>query len=407
MNDTDQAPGPSTGTAAATGRVVLNPHEERRVVRGHRWVFSNEIASVEGDPAGGSVVEVVRKDGRLLGVGHYNPHSLIAVRLLSDHREAIDQAFLTGRLRRALRLRQRLYPDAASYRLVHGESDDLPGLVVDRYEDCLAVQTLSLGMDRILETVCDALQEVLKPRCIVERNESALREREGLPMRSTVLRGSAPDTVRVREGDLSFDVRLREGHKTGFYFDQRENRWAMRRFASGARALDAYCHDGAFGLNLARAGAQAVLGLDISAEAIEAARGNAALNGLAEGCQFEAGDVGPALEALHAGNERFDLIVLDPPSFTRTKKNVPSARKGYEEINRKALRVLRRGGILGTASCSFHITDETFLGCVQEAAFRTQRVLRLLEWRSQAPDHPILPSMPETRYLKFGIFEVD
>jgi len=352
-------------------------------------------------------VDVVRQDGRLVGVGHYNPHSLIAVRLLSDHREAIDQAFLMGRLRRALRLRQRLYPDAASFRLVHGESDDLPGLIVDRYEDCLAVQTLSLGMDQILETVCDALEEVLKPRCIVERNESALREREGLPMRAGVLRGDAPDTVRVREGELSFDVRLKEGHKTGFYFDQRENRWAMRRFAAGARALDAYCHDGAFGLNLARSGAQAVLGLDISPEAIEAARGNAALNDLGEICQFEAGDVGPALDTLHASNERFDVIVLDPPSFTRTKKNVASARKGYEEINRKAMRVLRRGGILGTASCSFHITDETFLGCIQEAAYRTQRVLRMLEWRSQAPDHPILPSMPETRYLKFGIFEVD
>jgi 23S rRNA (cytosine1962-C5)-methyltransferase len=181
----------------------------------------------------------------------------------------------------------------------------------------------------------------------------------------------------------------------------------MRRFAAGTRALDAYCHDGGFAMSLARGGAQAVLGVDISADAVEAARGNAALNSLDAICEFEAADAGPALEALHARNERFDLIVLDPPSFTRTKKNVPAARKGYEEINRKAMRILRRGGILGTASCSFHITDETFLGSLQEAAFRTQRVLRLLEWRSQAPDHPILPSMPETRYLKFGIFEVD
>jgi 23S rRNA (cytosine1962-C5)-methyltransferase len=283
----------------------------------------------------------------------------------------------------------------------------MPGLIVDRYEDCLALQTLSLGMDRMKETVCDALEEVLKPRCIVERNESALREREGLPMQAGVLRGTPPETVRVREGDLLFDVRLMGGHKTGYYFDQRENRQAMRRFAPGTRALDAYCHDGGFALSLARGGAHAVLGVDISAEAIEAARGNAALNGLDQVCEFQPGDVGPALEALHTGNERFDIIVLDPPSFTRTKKNVPAARKGYEEINRKAMRILRRGGILGTASCSFHITDETFMGSVQEAAFRTQRVLRLLEWRSQAPDHPILPSMPETRYLKFGIFEVD
>ncbi|MGH9869478.1 MAG: class I SAM-dependent rRNA methyltransferase [Candidatus Polarisedimenticolia bacterium] len=406
MNQITDPPG-TAPQATATARVVLNAREERRVVRGHRWVFSNEIAQVDGQAAGGSVVEVVRQDGRLVGLGHYNPHSLIAVRVLTDRREPIDRAFVGARLRRALRLRQRLYPESAAYRLVHGESDDLPGLIVDRYEDCVALQTLSLGMDQMKETVCDALEDVLKPRCILERNESQLREREGLPMRSGVLRGEAVDTVIIREMDLQFEVRLREGHKTGFYFDQRENRQAMRRFASGARALDAFCHDGAFSLHLARAGAQGVLGLDIAGDAVEAARGNAARNGLGETCQFEAMDVGPALETLHASNERFDVIVLDPPSFTRTRKNVAAAKRGYEEVNRKAMRILRRGGILGTASCSFHITDETFLECVQEAAFRTQRVLRLLEWRSQAPDHPVLPSMPETRYLKFGIFEVD
>jgi len=403
----DQHTGPPAATQQSTAaRVVLNAREERRVVRGHRWVFSNEIAQVDGTAAGGAVVEVVRQDGRLVGLGHYNPHSLIAVRILTDRREPIDRAFVAARLRRALRLRQRLYPQSASYRLVHGESDDLPGLIVDRYEDCLAIQTLSLGMDLMKETVCDALEEVIKPRCILERNESQLREREGLPMRAGVLRGEAVDTVIIEEGDVKLEVRLMEGHKTGFYFDQRENRHAMRRFAAGARALDAFCHDGAFSLHLARAGAQAVLGLDIAADAVEAARGNAVLNGLQVICQFEAMDVGPALETLHGSNERFDVVVLDPPSFTRTRKNVAAAKRGYEEINRKALRVLRRGGILGTASCSFHITDETFLGCVQEAAFRTQRVLRLLEWRSQAPDHPILPSMPETSYRKSGLVEV-
>ena len=278
---------------------------------------------------------------------------------------------------------------------------------MDKFEDCLAVQTLCLGIDLMKEEICDALEDVLHPRCIVERNESNLREREGLPIKSGVLRGDAPAKIVIREADLKFEVDLLVGQKTGFYFDQRENRIVMRRFAPGARVLDAYCHDGAFALHMARAGAAAVLGLDISPDAIERARANALLNQLEPRCQFESIETGAAIEALHGKGERFDVVILDPPSFTRTRKNVPAAKKGYEEVNRRALRVLKRGGILASATCSFHITDETFLGCIQEAAFKTNRVLRLLEWRSQAPDHPILPSMPETRYLKFGVFQVD
>jgi len=396
-------------TAEVTGlaRVVLNPKEEGRILRGHRWVFSNEISRLEGGPAPGALVEVVRQDSRLVGIGCYNPHSLIAVRMLTDKREPIDTAFFVSRLRHAMLLRKRLYPGHESFRLVHGESDDLPGLIVDKYEDCVSLQTLCLGIDMMKETICDALEEAFRPRCIVERNESNLREREGLPLRSGVLRGEAPASIRIREDDLSFEVDLLGGQKTGFYFDQRENRMALRRFTTGARVLDAYCHDGAFTLHAVQAGASAVLGLDIDPQAIERARRNALLNGLESRCQFETMEAGAAMDSLHSGGDRFDVIILDPPSFTRTKKNVPAAKKGYEEVNRKALRILKRGGILATASCSFHITDETFSSCVQEAAFRTNRVLRLLEWRSQAPDHPILPSMPETRYLKFGIFQVD
>ena len=398
-----------TAAAETSGlaRVVLNPREEGRLLRGHRWVFSNEIERVEGEPAPGGLVDVVRQDGRLVGVGCYNPHSLIAVRMLSDKREPIDRAFFVARLRHAMILRKRLYPGHESFRLAHGESDDLPGLIVDKYEDCLALQTLCLGMDLMKETICDALEEVFKPRCIVERNESSLREREGLPPRSGVLRGTAPETVTIREADLRFEVDLLGGQKTGFYFDQRENRLAVRRFVSGARVLDAYCHDGAFALHAVKGGAAAVLGLDIDPQAVERARRNALLNELEGGCQFEAVEAGTGMESLHTGGDRFDVIVLDPPSFTRTKKNVPAAKKGYEEVNRKAMRILKRGGILATASCSFHITDETFLDCVRESAFKTNRVLRLLEWRSQAPDHPVLPAMPETRYLKLGLFQVD
>ncbi len=398
---------PETAAGHPSGRVILNAREEGRILRGHRWVFSNEIARVEGEPAAGDLVDVARQDGRLVGLGLYNPATLIAVRMLTDRRETIDAAFFASRFRRALMLRKRLYPDLSSFRLVHGESDDLPGLIVDRYEDCLSLQTLCFGMDRMKDTICDALEEVLHPRSIVERNESHLREREGLERRAGVLRGESPGAVEIGEADLRFTVEPLAGQKTGFYFDQRENRIYLRRFASGARVLDAFCHDGTFALHAAKAGAAAVLGLDIADDAVERARGNAVLNGLDDRCQFEAVEAGAALDALHGRAERFDVVILDPPSFTRTRKNVPAAKKGYEEINRKAIRILRKGGILASASCSFHITDETFMGCIQEAAFRTSRTLRLFEWRSQAPDHPILPAMPETRYLKFGVFQVD
>ena len=388
-------------------KVVLKSREEARVLRGHKWIFSNEIDKLLGEPRAGGIVEIVRQNGKFVGLGCYNPHSLIAVRLLTTQREPIDRSFFIARLRRALLLRKRLYPDNESFRLVHGESDDLPGLIIDKYEDCFALQTLCLGIDMMKDQICDALEELFHPRSIIERNESHLREREGLPMRSGVLRGEAPGPIRIQEAGIVFEVNPSGGHKTGFYFDQRENRLYMRRFAAGSRVLDAYCHDGGFAMHSVAGGAAAVLGLDISADSIERARNNALINGLESRCQFETIDAGPALESLQVRQERFDVVILDPPSFTRTRKNVPAAKKGYEEINRKAIRVLRRGGILATASCSFHITDETFLESIKEAAFKVDRVLRLLEWRSQAPDHPTLPSMPETRYLKFGVFQVD
>ena len=389
------------------GQVVLRRREEKRILTGHAWVFSNEIDKIEGEPPAGSVVAVTRADGKLVGYGLFNPKSLIAVRIFSRRAPAIDAAFLGERLRKARDLRERLYPGADGYRLVHGESDGLPGLVVDRYGDALSIQTLSLGMDLLKERICDGLQELLHPVAIVERNESALREYEGLPRLGGLLRGTLPEPVRIHESDVLFEIDLLHGHKTGFYYDQRENRMALRRFAPGTRVLDVYCHDGAFALHAARAGAREVTGIDVAEEALGRARRNAELNGLDGICRFEAADAPEALRLLHDAGERFDLIILDPPSFTRSKKAVAAARRGYVDVNRRAIRILSRGGILATASCSHHITDETFLECVQEASIGVDRSLRLLEWRSQAPDHPVLPAMTETRYLKFAILQVD
>lgn len=390
-----------------SGTVLLRRGEERRILKGHPWVFSNEVRKVEGEPAPGSVVEIRRSDERLIGYGIYNPHSLIAVRLFSRTRRALDRRFLIERLERAASLRETVYPGAVAYRLVHGESDGLPGLIVDRYGGAFSLQTLALGMDRLKDRICDALEATFHPRVIVERNESALRSLEGLPRRTGVLRGGLPESVEIEEGDLRFEVDLLRGHKTGFYFDQRENRIAVRRFAAGARALDAYCNEGAFALHLAKAGATEVLGLDGSGPAVERAARNAALNGLEGKCRFEPAALPDRLVALHKAGERFDLIVADPPSFTRSRKNVPAAKRAYTELNRAALRILSRGGILATASCSHHITDSTFLESVAEAASALSRRVRLLEWRSQAPDHPVLPAMPETRYLKFAVLHAD
>ncbi|MFQ5700351.1 MAG: class I SAM-dependent rRNA methyltransferase [Acidobacteriota bacterium] len=389
----------------STGRVLLKTRQEARLLGGHQWVFSNEIDSVEGEPVNGGVVEVTRRDGRLIGLGYYNAHSLIAVRLLTSRREAIDRGFFVDRIRSAWDRRRLVYPDLVSYRLVHGESDGLPGLIIDKYEDCAVIQTLCLGMDRAKDTICDALEELMRPRCVVERNESHLRRREGLPARRGVLRGETVEPVLIEEDDLRFAVDLLAGQKTGFYFDQRENRFLVRRYASGARVLDVFCHDGAFGLHAARGGASQVLGLDVAPDAVDRARRNASLNGLEDRCRFEAMEANSALEGLRMQGERFDMIILDPPAFTKSRKNVPAAKKGYEDLNRRALRVLRRGGILATSACSFHITEETFLSCIRRAAQRTNRSLCQFEWRTQAPDHPILPGMPETKYLKFGLFE--
>jgi len=385
-------------------KLLLKKNEELRVLAGHPWVFSNEIREIIGKPAAGEIVELRTAGGISLGVGMYHPHSLIAFRLLSETPVEIDTQFFSSRLTRAAELRTRLFPGETSYRLVHGESDFLPGLVIDRYNDLLVIQTFAQGMDLRLDMICDALEQLFHPSGIIERNESPLRTLESLPLRSGVLRGTV-EPVEILEHGLRYRVDVRTGQKTGFFLDQRMNRLAIRPFARGDRVLDYFCNHGGFALHAAAAGASVVLGIDSSADAVSRARGNAALNGLTS-VQFIEADVFKTLATFAEQEKPFDVVVLDPPSFTRSRKNVPAAKKGYRELHTAALKVLAPGGMLLTASCSHHILPETFLEVVQETGRQLKRAIQLVEWRGASPDHPTLPGVPETRYLKFGVFRV-
>lgn len=385
-------------------QLVLKKNEEHRVIAGHPWVFSNEVQEVKGEPAIGDVVELRSARGLSLGIGFYNPHSLIAFRLLSRTIEEIDYAFFEKRIASALELRRTLYPDSETFRVVHGEGDFLPGLVIDRYNDFFSVQTFAFGMDARLPMICDVLESLLNPKCIVERNESPLRLLERLEQKKGVLRGSVSTTV-IEEHGLRYEVDLLEGQKTGFFLDQRENRMLIRQLAKSHSVLDCFCNDGGFALNAAAGEARSVVGIDISEEAITRARHNAAINNLTS-VQFEQHDVFDRLDQYRSEGTQFDMVVLDPPAFTKNRKTVPAAKKGYKDLHTKAFAVLRKGGILLTASCSHHLEPEVFLSVIDESARKTGRTLQMLGWRGAAPDHPTLPNVPETRYLKFGVFRV-
>lgn len=389
-----------------TKQVILKPKEARRITNGHLWAFSNEIQSVEGNPAAGDVVDLHAAGGEFLGRGFYHPQSLISVRLLTREHEEINFAFFERRLAAAAGLRSRIYPGESTFRLAYGESDFLPGLVVDRYNDVFAIQTYSAGMHQRMTLIADVLQSLFHPLSVIERNESHLLALEGLPQNSAVLRGEESATT-ITENGILYRIDVLHGQKTGFFLDQRENRLALQRYTKGARVLDAFSNDGGFALNAAAAGAGEVVGLDISETSIERATHNARLNQVADRCTFLTADVFDELPKMVRAGRKYNVVNLDPPSLTKSRKNLPAARHAYRELNSLAMRLLpEEGGILTTSSCSHHVDDAMFLDAVESAAQHAHRTLRLVEWRGAAPDHPVLSAMPETRYLKFGIFVV-
>jgi len=392
--------------------VLLKPGDADRIVAGHPWVYHGSVLRITQPAQDGALVQVKDHRQRMLGVGFYNSKSKIHVRLLSPERINIDQSFFEQRIRTALLVREKHMPGATSFRVVNAESDFLSGLIVDKYEDVLAVQITSLGMDQRKDHIIAALQSIFSPRAIVERSEVASRKFEGLAPANGVLAGSLDGPVQVKLNGLTFEADLSAGHKTGLYLDQQLNYRLVGDLAKGGQVLDCFSFLGGFGLHAARSGAAHVHFLDQSAEAIEAARKNATFNGLEGSCSFETVNVFDWLKAQTATKPhekpvpRWDMIVLDPPSFTRNRASVPDALRGYKEIHLRALKLLKLGGVLATFCCSHHVDSALFQDTLLAAAYDARRILRRIAIYSQSPDHPVIPMIPETEYLKGFAFEV-
>ena len=398
---------------------TITPKAEAAILRGHPWVYDAEILSLDGEPDNGAVVDVVSRKGRYLGTGFYSEHSKIRVRLLSRNtNDRFDEAFWRRKLQWAWEYRKSVMSpeDLDACRIIFGEADAFPGLTVDKFHDLLSVQVLSVGMERIQNLLLPALVELLRSdgqniRGVYLRNDVALREKEGLPQSKGwfPLPGEAsPDSAvtEITENGVRYLVDVEDGQKTGFFLDQKYNRLAVARLARGRTVLDCFTHTGSFALNAARGGAKRVTAVDVSESAVEMARANAVRNGLDAVMTCTAVNVFDLLPQLERESSPYDLIILDPPAFTKSRKTVDNAMAGYREINYRAMRLLPRGGLLATCSCSHFATEERFTAMLREAARDAGVQLRQIEARQQSCDHPILWGVPETSYLKFYLFQV-
>jgi 23S rRNA (cytosine1962-C5)-methyltransferase len=381
----------------------LKPNQDRRLRAGHLWIYSNEVDTsvtpLKSFEAGEPVV-VQNAKGKFLGHGYVNPNSLICARLVSrDPERLFDQSLIVHRLKIALALRERYYAQPY-YRLVFGEADGLPGLVVDRYGEHLVAQLTTAGMEVMREEILAALLKVLKPASVLWRNDSSIRELEGLERYIEVAHGEVPERVEVREGGCRFEVSVAEGQKTGWFYDQAANRDLLMPQVAGKKVLDVCSYVGAWGVRAAAAGAESVTCVDVSKVALEQVQANAALNGVADKVETLRADAFDALKQLKASGEKFDVVVLDPPAFIKRKKDLKEGTLAYRRLNEAAMGLLARDGLLVTASCSFHMDRDNLLRTVQQAGRHADRHLQLLQIGQQSPDHPVHPAIAETAYLK-------
>lgn len=382
--------------------VRVNRKAADRIASGHLWIFSGDVTD-HGNAAPGAVVNVLDHRGRSIGIAHYSSSSQITLRLLSTQIREIDRQFFTERLAAAARHRDALVRGTDAYRLVHAEGDLLPALVIDRYGDYLVMQTLDQGMDQAKDLIASCLQELFAPRAIVLRNDVPVRSLEALPLETRVLSGDVPGSVPVHLNGLQFQADLLHGQKTGIYLDQRENYLAAARYAHG-RILDCFTSMGGFALHLA-AGCDSVEAVDSSAEALAVADQNRIANGI-NNVEFRQANVFDLLAGYVGDRRQFSTVVLDPPAFAKSRRNLDGAARGYKEINLRALHLLPPGGVLVTCSCSHHLSEAMLLEIVAAASLDARRVVRVLERRTQAQDHPILLTVPETHYLKCLILQV-
>lgn len=385
--------------------VYLKKNEEKRILSGHPWVYANEVNKIEGKDKNGSLATVRDFSGRFIGRGFINHLSKILVRIISrNETEIIDKDFFKEKILTAKSVKEKL-GFSCSYRVIFSESDNLPGLIVDKYDNVLCVQFLSLGMELNKEVIVDSLDEIFDPVCIYERSDADSRLKEGLQKVKGILKGKLPDKTVIDENGVKMVIDIENGQKTGYFLDQRENRFAIRRYAKGGSVLDCFCNSGGFSLNSAIGGAEKITACDISTLALDSVKENAILNGITNITTLE-GDVFKILRDKKAEGEKYDLVILDPPAFCKSASEVVGAYKGYKDINTLGLKLVKSGGYLATCSCSHYITIPLFEKMLKEAARDSKRTVRLVEIKIQSPDHMSVIYEDESTYLKFFILNV-
>ena len=386
-------------------KVVLNRKIAQRIANGHPWIYNNEVDKVIGETTPGEIVDVYYFDDKFCGRGYYNPKSQILVRLLTRKKEDINEMFFYNKILQAWNYRQRLgYVE--NCRLVFGEADELPALIIDKFNDYFVFQTLSLGIDQYKDFIVNAIEKIFQPKGIYERNDVPVRELEGLPQQKGFLSNSFDTNIIINENGLKFNVDIENGQKTGYFLDQQDNRRAIQNIVKGAEVLGAFTYTGTFEIHAAHYGAKSVYGIDISENAVAQANKNAALNGYENICKFEAMNAFDVLKNWSKEGKKYDVVMLDPPAFTKSRANIQKAVTGYKEINLRGMKLINDGGFLVTSSCTNLVDPELFLHTIQQAARDAKKKIKQVIFNAQSSDHPIVWGLENTNYLKFLIVEV-
>ena len=406
MTDRQLLPVTGRDYLCAMIRIFLKKKISRRVAEGHPWIYSNEVDKVEGSVAGGEIVTVLTHDHKFIGKGYINPKSQILVRLLTrDKNEEIDEEFFYKRIQRCWEYRKKIgYVE--NCRLVFGEADSLPQLIIDKFNDYFVIQTLALGIDVWKPAIINALNKIFTPKGIYERNDVPVREVEGMPQQKGFLSAPFDTNIILNENGLKFNVDIENGQKTGYFLDQQDNRRAIQNIVKGADVLGVFTYTGTFEVHAAYYGARSVLGLDISENAVQQANRNAALNGVENICKFQTANAFDVLKQWSKEEKRYGVVMLDPPAFTKSRENIQQAIKGYKEINLRGIKLIKPGGFLVTSSCTSLVNPELFLETIDMSAKDAKRKLRQVVFQTQSPDHPIIREMENTHYLKFLVAEV-